>query len=279
MLRGPNAALLPDEIKCAIVEGYLDTILNRMEQLGGPIGVEKAIINPVEIKPQTYLLIWQLETEPGSPASKVYLGTDEQGLKKLSGLFRKFNNDTEVNWIDQIEVPTTIRFGSKKLKLSQIAELEVLDIIVTDSSCSENFSWELSMYVCGSLFCSGNARFNERIFEVKKIVRFEMQTNNIDQKVESNTQDTSQAETDFDAETRLDNLSVEMIFEIGRKHISIGTLKKMTPGYVVDLSSDLSGPIQIYLGGRLFGTGQLVRVDDSIGIRLLEIYAKKDAHV
>ena len=106
-----------------------------------------------------------------------------------------------------------------------------------------------------------------------------MQTNNIDQKVESNTQDTSQAETDFDAETRLDNLSVEMIFEIGRKHISIGTLKKMTPGYVIDLSSDLSGPIQIYLGGRLFGTGQLVRVDDSIGIRLLEIYAKKDAHV
>lgn len=64
---------------------------------------------------------------------------------------------------------------------------------------------------------------------------------------------------------------VHLVFELGRTEVAINDLESMDSGYVFDLGKPLSQSVSILANGRRIGEGELVRVGDSIGIRVVRL--------
>jgi type III secretion protein Q len=61
------------------------------------------------------------------------------------------------------------------------------------------------------------------------------------------------------------------VFELGRTEVPVAGLETLQAGYVFDLSKPLSQSVDILANGRRVGSGELVRLGDSIGVRVTRL--------
>ncbi|MFT4025393.1 MAG: FliM/FliN family flagellar motor switch protein [Novosphingobium sp.] len=73
----------------------------------------------------------------------------------------------------------------------------------------------------------------------------------------------------------LGNLSIDLVAELGRGAMTIHELAGLKSGEVVPLDSPLNGVIGLTLNGALVARGEIVAVDDRFGVRVTEIFARK----
>jgi type III secretion protein Q len=66
----------------------------------------------------------------------------------------------------------------------------------------------------------------------------------------------------------LDELPVRLVFEVGRADFTLGELRQLAPGAVVPLSRPLSEALEIVANGKRIGSGTLIKIGDSIGVRI-----------
>jgi flagellar motor switch/type III secretory pathway protein FliN len=69
----------------------------------------------------------------------------------------------------------------------------------------------------------------------------------------------------------LDDLPVRLVFEVGRVELSLGELQRLAPGALVPLARPLDEPIDIMANGRRLGRGTLVRIGESLGVRIVSL--------
>jgi type III secretion protein Q len=69
----------------------------------------------------------------------------------------------------------------------------------------------------------------------------------------------------------LDELTVKLVFEVGRCDTTLGELRSMGAGYVFALGRDPEQSVDIVTGGRRIGSGELVRVGERLGVRVLRL--------
>jgi type III secretion protein Q len=69
----------------------------------------------------------------------------------------------------------------------------------------------------------------------------------------------------------LDDLPVRLVFELGRVELSLGELQRLAPGALVPLARPLDEPIDIMANGRRLGRGTLVRIGESLGVRIVSL--------
>lgn len=67
------------------------------------------------------------------------------------------------------------------------------------------------------------------------------------------------------------DVPVHLVFELGRMAIDVNEIETLAQGYVFDLGKPLSQAVEIISGGRKIGAGELVRIGDSIGVRVTRI--------
>lgn len=66
----------------------------------------------------------------------------------------------------------------------------------------------------------------------------------------------------------VDEVPVQLIFELGRTEARVAELETLRDGYVFDLGKPLSQSVDILANGRRIGAGELVRLGDTIGVRV-----------
>lgn len=70
---------------------------------------------------------------------------------------------------------------------------------------------------------------------------------------------------------RLDGLEVALRFEIGELTLTLGELRSLRPGQVLDLAQPLNRcPVRLLAHGNLLGHGHLVAVGERLGVRVAE---------
>ncbi|MDO9021147.1 MAG: flagellar motor switch protein FliN [Deltaproteobacteria bacterium] len=69
----------------------------------------------------------------------------------------------------------------------------------------------------------------------------------------------------------LRDVEVEITVEIGRRHMRIADVLKLTPGQTLSLSKSAGEPLDLYVNGRLLGRGEAVVVGDHYGVRITEL--------
>ena len=68
------------------------------------------------------------------------------------------------------------------------------------------------------------------------------------------------------------DISVKLVFELGRREINLGELKQLAPGFIFDLGRDLRTSVDIYAGQRRIGHGELVEVNETLGVRVTRLF-------
>ena len=79
-----------------------------------------------------------------------------------------------------------------------------------------------------------------------------------------------------DAGLNLDSLldvPIEISIEIGRTKMSIGDLLSLNKGSIVELKKTAGEAVDIYVNGKLLGKGEVVVVNERLGVRVLKIVA------
>tara|TARA_R110000868_G_scaffold69568_3_gene204684 strand:+ start:11685 stop:12044 length:360 start_codon:yes stop_codon:yes gene_type:complete len=64
---------------------------------------------------------------------------------------------------------------------------------------------------------------------------------------------------------------------LGKAHIDVNSLLKLTTGSVVELDRKIGEAIDIYVNNRLVARGEVVVVDDRLGVTMTEIIKDGDA--
>ena len=70
----------------------------------------------------------------------------------------------------------------------------------------------------------------------------------------------------------LGDLEVQLTFELGRQTVELEQLRTITPGYVFPLARSPDDPVDIVANGRRIGRGEIVRVGDGLGVRLIRLF-------
>ena len=78
------------------------------------------------------------------------------------------------------------------------------------------------------------------------------------------------------AELNLDSLldvPIDISIEIGRTKMTIGELLSLSKGSIVELKKIAGDAVDIYVNGKLLGKGELIVVNEKLGVRVAKIVA------
>lgn len=80
-------------------------------------------------------------------------------------------------------------------------------------------------------------------------------------------------------EVNMDSLldvSVEISVEIGRTKLTIGELLSLSKGSIIELNRIAGESVDIFVNEKLLGKGEIVLVNERLGVRVIEILAPKE---
>lgn len=67
------------------------------------------------------------------------------------------------------------------------------------------------------------------------------------------------------------DIPLDVSVEVGRTKILVRDLLQMDEGYVVELGKGASEPLDVYVNSRLIARGEVVLVNDKLGLRLTDV--------
>lgn len=67
------------------------------------------------------------------------------------------------------------------------------------------------------------------------------------------------------------NIELTVQFDVGTASITLDELRSIQPGFIIELSTSATTPVCAKINGATIGRGELVRIGDKIGVRLLEV--------
>lgn len=87
------------------------------------------------------------------------------------------------------------------------------------------------------------------------------------------TTNTKKLELNIDS---LLDVSVEISIEVGRTKMSIGELLALSKGSIVELNRLAGESVDVYVNEKLLGKGEIVVVNERLGVRVTEIITPKE---
>lgn len=72
-------------------------------------------------------------------------------------------------------------------------------------------------------------------------------------------------------ESELDEIPVEVVFELGRMELTVGELRQLAPGTIAPLKRPFEEAFDIVANGKRIGRGVPVRIGDQLGIRITRV--------
>ena len=84
----------------------------------------------------------------------------------------------------------------------------------------------------------------------------------------SDTEPTSRGASDLEA---VFDVPVKVSAVLGRAHMEVGDLLKLGPGAVLELDRKVGEAIDLYVNNRLVARGEVVLVEDKLGVTMTEI--------
>jgi type III secretion system YscQ/HrcQ family protein len=81
-------------------------------------------------------------------------------------------------------------------------------------------------------------------------------------------------DTADEAVSNIEQVTIALTFDLGRLELAVGELRNLKEGYVLNLQRPLDSAVTLRVSGKVVGRGELVDLEGSLGVRLVEIFAK-----
>ncbi len=72
------------------------------------------------------------------------------------------------------------------------------------------------------------------------------------------------------------DLKVNVFVELGRKKMTVREFLELDIGSIVDLRKSAGESMDIYINGSYFGKGEVTVIENTFGLRITEIYDRKE---
>lgn len=73
------------------------------------------------------------------------------------------------------------------------------------------------------------------------------------------------------ADLDLASMKIRLVFELGRAELSVSEISQLAPGALLPLARPVEEAIDIVANGKRIGSGTLVQIGDSIGVRVTRL--------
>ena len=68
------------------------------------------------------------------------------------------------------------------------------------------------------------------------------------------------------------DIMVGLSVELGRSQMKVRDVLSLTGGTVLQLDKKVDEPVDLYVNGKMIGRGEVVVVDESLGIKITEVF-------
>ena len=151
-------------------------------------------------------------------------------------------------------VEVTIKVGTTDFAVNDVKKLDVGDIVVFDNSNSREMT-----LICDNIIQKFAINPNKEI-----ILQYD----------EDEINDGEDENMDTSSITNLwDSLQIEMSAEFEKIKVSLGELKDIQEGLVVDISSVYNNKVSLKVGDQVVADGELVIVNDRYGVKITKVTA------
>lgn len=294
---------LQDEMLLLLLEASIEDALLSVERtLGGRIEL-LAIERGRALERRDLDLLFEMDID-GNQAGKVVLHLEEPVALKLVDALVK-SPTTPLRYSD-LKVELSLRMSVIWLDLGTLRSLKPGDILLADDETTEDEgialtlgeTWLLNVsYMDGELTLTQPLR---RATNKDRDLWMMADNKNIDDDDEplndplegmqdgaENGGRQSQPRPDSDnsqpratapvdeppkEDATFDEVPIKLVFELGRQEISLGRLQELGPGHVFQLDRPIGDAVDVFAGGRRVGQGEIVQVDDQVGVRMTRLF-------
>ncbi len=80
-----------------------------------------------------------------------------------------------------------------------------------------------------------------------------------------------------DPATSIDGLPLCLTFDLGERETTLGQLRQLQVGQVIDLGQPLGEPVRLRVHGVLVAQGSLVEIDGRLGVTIVALHGNRQA--
>ncbi|HMR29946.1 MAG TPA: type III secretion system cytoplasmic ring protein SctQ [Geminicoccaceae bacterium] len=244
-----TASTLDDELSAILLESAMAGMLARAEQrVGRRFALRRvgSAARPAAARPLGFRLVG---AESGA-ATGAALWIEPDGLRLVASLLEQA--PLEPAPAGSLPMAVSCRIGSTRLATRELRRLRPADLIVLESHALAEDGVELVV--------GGRLAFPARISQSRAVVSGGARRPMAD--------DTGGGDSAGD----LDSMPVTLVFELGRTQLALGELRTLAAGYSFDLGKDLRAPVDILANGQKIGSGELIQIDERIGVRVNRLF-------
>jgi type III secretion protein Q len=244
-----SAAALDDELSALLLEASMAGTLAQAERLAGRrIAIRR--VGAVRAPPTARPLGFRVSAAESGAATGAVLWLEPDSLRLVAGLLEQAPL-APAN-VDGLPVTIACHVGSTQLAATELRRLRPADLIVLERHRLGEDTIEMVI--------GGRLAFPARIEQSRAVVSGGARRPMAD--------DADRGDIAGD----VDSVPVTLVFELGRTQLALGELRSLAPGYSFDLGKDLRAPVDILANGQKIGSGELIQIDERIGVRVNRLF-------
>lgn len=259
---------LPEEVRGAALEAALESALDRLDQISKARSTIHRLTDTPPAQPFELALGFTLIRIKDGRSGRGVIVTDQAGLAWIADHWGRLPA-RRLHPFNHLPLTGQIVVGRTRLRHEQVQDLQPLDIILAEGPGSLQ-SREIRIVFSAGLTLAGNLVESHRILIQNIITNQE----------ETTTMTTKPSAAPVDKELPVSDIPITLVFEIGQTQTTFGELRHLQPGYTLSLSEplDMEHPVTIRANGVAVGTGDLVLIDNRLGIRIHTFSEPPPAH-
>ena len=260
---GLDTSAQPPTLALAAADLAGREIIERLEQLSGRrvklVGIDAA--HDVVVGSGELIFALQLASDDEvRDGIDCWLGVDPSALSMLALLARRQPAQTVV---PSPETPARIRLevGETRLRLGQLRELRPHDVVMLDATYCNGREVRLCLRTDGRHRLLARAEAKGLIAETC---------------LETTPMTANDLNMDDEEPASIEDIEVHLSFDLGERIMTVAELAAINPGSVVALDSPLARCVYVRANGRLIGRGEIVQIDDAIGVRVMNLASSRE---
>lgn len=250
---------LPEEIRGIALEASLENLLDRIDGFSGAASTIDRVSEKKEPDPMGLTVDFSLIRKNDGNHARGRIQTDAAGLEWIAAMLGRLPAKI-LKPFNHLPVSGRIEIGRASLSMAEINNLEPCDILLSEDAWTQD-NPEIRICFSPGLVLAGDLVQPDRIL-IQEVTTDKGKTNKMTQQQKS---------TAGRSDLPVGDIPVKLVFEIGQTEVLMGELQQLQPGYTfkLDESLDLKKPVTIKANGVALGKGEIVLIDDRLGIRIL----------
>jgi type III secretion protein Q len=257
--RFPSGALdvLPDELALAAFEATWRELLGQLERLSGRRVRLQRIRRgtPVPLPEQAFVFVLTLDSTAAADGVHVVLAADAPALALLALLARRCPLPARPAPHPQQPLRLRLTLGGLALSVAQLRQLNVHDVLLPDTAI-DTLAPRLALRP--DAHHQLHARLTPDGLQIESALERTYMT-------------APPAADNAATPGRVEDIEVRITFDLGDKILTVGELGALQPGQVLALDGSVPTRVAIRANEHLVGYGELIRLDDRTGVRVIEL--------